>query len=1172
VSAITKAAVSLDDKSITKAAVSLDDKYALERGRVFLTGTQALVRLPIAQRQRDRAAGLNTGGFISGYRGSPLGMYDQALWRARKFLEANDIHFVPGVNEDLAATAVWGSQQLHLTPGARVDAVTGIWYGKGPGVDRSLDVLKHANAAGVHPNGGVLAILGDDHGAQSSTLAHSSEQVLIAAMIPVINPASVREYIDFGLMGIALSRYTGCWVGFKAVTETVEGSATVDVDPLSLRINVPTDFEPPPGGFAIRWPDKPLEMELRLHGPKMQAVAAFARANRFDWPVWGTPRARVAIITTGKAYGDVREALELLGIDERRAASLRISLYKVGLIWPLEDKALTAFCADAEEVVVVEEKAGVVEDQLVKALYNQPRRPTMVVGKRDEAGQVLFPTEGVLEPLRVAIALGRRLASRFDDPELKRAVEGVVERVKSPAVQPSSMTRVPFFCAGCPHNTSTRLPDGSRGLSGIGCHGLAGTVPERRTALHTHMGGEGATWIGQAPFNNAQHIFQNLGDGTYYHSGLLAIRAARAAKINITYKILYNDAVAMTGGQPLDGPLSVQDITWQVAAEGARKIFVVTDEPDKYPSDAKFAPGVVVRHREHLDEIQRELRETPGLTVLVYDQVCAAEKRRRRKRNLYPDPPRRIFINDRVCEGCGDCSEKSNCVAVKPLETEFGRKRQIDQSDCNKDFSCVNGFCPSFVTVHGAKVRKAARVQTAVLSDPFRDLPMPTTPEVSEPFQILVTGIGGTGVVTIGALLGMAAHVDGKASTVLDFTGLAQKNGSVMSHIRIARTPEELHAVRIAPGKTDTLIACDMLVAAGAPALALMDRSRTRAVINDRVQPTSDFVRNTLIDFGEAGMRRALEAAVGSEAKFIDATGIAVALMGDSIATNLFLLGYAWQKGLLPVSFAALEQAIELNGIAVEANKRTFAWGRLAAHDMSAVKARVAGLGEKEESQQAPTLEALIKRRTDDLTRYQNAAFASRYETRVRQAAAAEARLGGASGFALAVARNLYKVMAYKDEYEVARLYTDGDFKRKLEAQFEDGYKLQFHLAAPLIARRDPQSGELRKSSFGEWVQPLFGMLARGKVLRGTWADPFGYTHERQVERSLILEYEALVDRVTQQLTTGNHVQAVALVDWPENIRGYGHVKQRQLKAARARLAELLEAFESSRTRQEVTG
>jgi indolepyruvate ferredoxin oxidoreductase len=1147
---------------ITKAAVSLDDKYALEKGRVFLTGTQALVRLSIAQRQRDRAAGLNTGVFISGYRGSPLGTYDQALWRASKFLEENDIHFVPGVNEDLAATAVWGSQQLHMTPSARVDAVTGIWYGKGPGVDRSLDVFKHGNSAGVHPNGGVLAILGDDHGSQSSTLAHSSEQVLISAMMPVLNPASVREYIDFGLMGIALSRYSGCWVGFKAVTETVEGSATVDIDPVGLTINTPTDFTPPPEGFGIRWPDKPLEMERRLHGPKMQAVAAFARANRLDWPVWREPDARVGIVTSGKAYLDVREALELLNIDERRAAALGVSLYKVGLIWPLETQHVTEFCRDLEEVVVVEEKQGVVEDQLVKALYNLPRRP-MVVGKRDEAAQVLFPSEGVLEPLRVAIALGQRLVNRLGDPDLKKTLDELVETAKAPIVTPTSMTRTPFFCAGCPHNTSTRLPDGSRGLSGIGCHGLAGTIPEWPTALHTHMGGEGATWIGQSPFNNGQHIFQNLGDGTYHHSGLLAIRAAAAAKINITYKILFNHAVAMTGGQPLDGPLTVPDVTRQVAAEGARKIYVVTDEVEKYPRDADFAPGVVVKHRDHLDEIQRELRSISGLTVLVYDQACAAEKRRKRKRNLYPDPPKRIFINDRVCEGCGDCSEKSNCVAIKPLETEFGRKRRIDQSDCNKDFSCLKGFCPSFVTVHGVKVRKPAQVKADGASDPLQSLPMPAISDVSEPCQILVTGIGGTGVVTVGALLGMAAHIEGKACTVLDFTGLAQKNGSVMSHVRIARSPGELHAVRIGRGKTDTLLACDMLVAASAPALALLDRKRTRAVINDCVQPTSAFVRDTQMEFGEAGMRKALETAVGDGARFLNATGHAEALMGDSIATSLFVLGCAWQLGLVPLSLVSLEQAIELNGVAVDANKRTFAWGRLAAHDIGAIESITKISVPKSEAAVAVTLDALLERRVDDLTRYQDHEYAARYEKTVRQAATAEARLTDVSGFALAVARNLYKLMAYKDEYEVARLYSDGDFKRKLETQFEGGYKLEFHLAPPLLSRYDSQSGELGKQTYGAWVWHMFGWLARGKKLRGTWADPFGYTHDRRTDRALIREYEALVERVTQQLTTSNHKQAVDLADWPQQIRGYGHVRTRHLAAARVELAELWQAFES---------
>jgi indolepyruvate ferredoxin oxidoreductase len=1148
---------------MTQAAVTLDDKYALEKGRVYLTGVQALVRLPLAQRQRDRAAGLNTGGFISGYRGSPLGGYDQALWRAKAFLEAEDIHFVPGVNEDLAATAVWGSQQNKLFPGSRVDGVIGVWYGKGPGVDRSVDVFKHANAAGVNPNGGVLAIVGDDHGCQSSTLAHQSEQVLISAMMPVLNPATVQEYIDFGLMGFALSRYSGCWVGFKAVTETVESSASISLDPAGFVINTPEDFIPPPGGLGIRWPAPPLEMERRLHGPKMQAIAAFARANALDRPVWNHPGARVGIVTTGKAYLDVRQALEHLGVDERRAAALGIALYKVGLTWPLETRGAMAFARDLEEVIVVEEKRGLIEDQLVKALYNLPRRP-IVVGKTDEVGQVMFPSEGELDPLSVALALGERLADRCGDQDLRQTLARLTERSLAPVVTPTSLARTPFFCAGCPHSTSTRVPEGSRALAGIGCHGMAGAIPERRTATITHMGGEGVTWIGQSPFNGGAHIFQNLGDGTYYHSGLLAIRAAAAAGVNITYKILFNDAVAMTGGQQHDGPLTVADITHQVAAEGARKIYVVTDEPDKYPGDVGFAPGVIVRHREHLDAVQRDLRETPGLTVLVYDQACAAEKRRKRKRGLYPDPPKRVFINERVCEGCGDCSEKSNCVAVKPLETELGRKRRIDQSDCNKDFSCLGGFCPSFVTVHGAKLRKAVRTGVEAGADHFRDLPTPALPSLDKPCQILVTGIGGTGVITVGALMGMAAHIEGKGCSVLDFTGLAQKNGAVMSHIRISRTPDELHAVRIASGEGDVLIACDMLVAASTGALSRLDRGQTRAVVNDQVQPTAEFVRNTHLDFQSAGMRRAIGSAVGDDAQFVDATGLATALMGDSIATNLFMLGFAWQKGLVPLSLASLDQAIELNGVAVDANKRTFAWGRLAAYDLAAVEA-LARPAMREGPAPALSLDDLIARRSDDLTRYQNGAYAERYARIVREAAAAEARLPAHQGFAEAVARNLYKLMAYKDEYEVARLYTDGGFRRRLQAQFEDGYKLEFHLAPPLIARRDPQTGEARKQSFGAWVLPLFGLLAHGKVLRGGWADPFGRSRERRTERRVICDYEALVRRVAEQLSPANHAEAIAIAEWPQQIRGYGHVKDRHLAAARESLPGLTSAFESAR-------
>ena len=1147
------------------ATVTLDDKYVQERGRIYLSGIQALVRLPILQRQRDKAAGLTTGGFISGYRGSPLGIYDTALWQARRFLERANVRFQPGVNEDLAATAVWGSQQTTLFPDAAVDGVFGIWYGKGPGVDRSTDAMKHANAAGTSRHGGVLAIAGDDHGCQSSTLAHQSEQVFIAAMIPVLNPATVQEYLDFGVLGFALSRYSGCWVGFKAIAETVESSASIDVDPGRVGIVMPTDFELPPGGLNIRWPDPPLEQEQRLHGPKMAAIAAFVRTNAIDRIVMDSPSPRLGIVTTGKAYLDLRQALSDLGIGEREAARLGLRLYKVGLTWPLEPVGARRFAEGLKDVLVVEEKRGLIEDQLMQLLYNMPadRRPS-IVGKRDENGRVLLPSEGEITPTMVARALVERLR-RLDgeSPQFNQRLarlEGLERLGDAPLPKTQ---RIPYFCSGCPHNTSTKVPEGSRAGAGIGCHAMAIWMPSRHTTTWTHMGGEGANWIGQAPFTKTKHVFQNLGDGTYTHSGLLAIRAAAVSGVNITYKILYNDAVAMTGGQMAEGHMTVPQISRQVAAEGAKRVVVMSDEPEKYPLNAGFAEGVEIRHRDELDHVQRELRDTEGLTVLIYDQTCAAEKRRRRKRGLYPDPPKRVFINELVCEGCGDCSEQSNCVSVKPVETEFGRKRVIDQSNCNKDYSCLKGFCPSFVTVHGGEIRKLAKSAVGVEDHTFDGLPEPTPRALTEPYGILVTGIGGTGVITVGQLMGMAAHLEGRGCSVLDFTGLAQKNGAVMSHVRLAPQPQEIDAVRIAAGGADLVLGCDMVVAASPQALTRIETGVTRAVVNSYLAPTAAFVMNGDIDFEDAAMHRALQAATGPQGiDFVDASGLATALMGDAIATNLFMLGYAWQKGLVPLSRAAIERAIELNAAGVEMNKRAFAWGRLAAHDRHRVEAAAQPMMH-DEAAPAETLDEIVRRRVEFLTSYQNEAYARRYAELVRAAETAErTRARGRTSFAEAVAKSLFKLMAYKDEYEVARLYTDGEFERRLRAQFAGDFTLKFHLAPPLWAPRDPATGEMKKRAYGRWVFAAFKLLARLKGLRGTAFDPFGYTAERRHERALIGEFEATIAKLGAGLTGDNHALAVEIAGLPMQIRGYGHVKLKALARVKQREAELLAAFE----------
>jgi indolepyruvate ferredoxin oxidoreductase len=1152
---------------MTLLQVGLDDKYRVEAKRIYLSGVQALVRLPMLQRERDRLMGLNTAGFISGYRGSPLGMYDDALWRAKSHLQQHDIAFVPGLNEDLAATAVWGSQQVGLFPGAKVDGVFGIWYGKGPGVDRSTDALKHANAAGSSRHGGVLALAGDDHGCQSSTLAHQSEQIFAAAMMPIINPATLQDYLDLGLLGFALSRFSGCWVGFKAISETVESSASIHSDPSRVQIVLPADFEMPPGGLNIRWPDPPLEAERRLFGPKMAAIAAFARANSFDRIVLDGKPARLGIIATGKAYLDVRQALADLGISDHDAEALGLRIYKVALTWPLEEAGARRFAEGLQDVLVVEEKRGFIEDQLVRILYHldASRRPS-VVGKRDEAGAPLLPSEGELNPTIVASALVARLRRLgHQSPVLEQRLARL-EAFEHPARGhgPVSLQRTPFFCSGCPHNTSTRIPDGSRAMAGIGCHGMTLSIPSRRTATITHMGGEGANWIGQAPFTNETHIFQNLGDGTYTHSGLLALRAAAVSGVNITYKILYNDAVAMTGGQPAEGSFTVAQIAHQVWAEGAKRLAIVSDDPAKYPTRGYFPQGATIHHRREMDQVQRELREVNGLTVLIYDQTCAAEKRRRRKRGVYPDPPKRVFINELVCEGCGDCSVASNCVSVQPLDTEFGRKRQIDQSNCNKDYSCVEGFCPSFVTVHCGALK---RVKTSAVDSGqlFADLPLPPARALEAPYSILVTGIGGTGVITIGALLGMAAHVDGKGCSALDFTGLAQKNGAVMSHVRIAPSPEDIATVRIGNGGADLILGCDIVVSTSPAALSRIERGVTKALVNADLQPTASFVQNPDIDFELGAMQTSLRDAVGERnLEIIDATGIASALMGDSIATNAFMLGFAFQKGTIPLSLEAILRAIEINGAAIEMNKQAFAWGRLAAHNIARVRSVLQFRSRA--ASPAKTLDEIITRRAAFLREYQDAAYAQRYVTVVDKVRTAEAKIApGSSELSEAVAKNLFKLMAYKDEYEVARLYSDGGFAEKLAETFEGDFRLRFHLAPPLLARRDKATGRLQKSEYGAWIMHALHLLAKLKILRGTALDPFGYTAERRTERKLVTDYLAMIEQHLTTLTPRVIPLLARLARLPEMIRGYGHVKDENIAKALAEKARLEAELENSR-------
>jgi indolepyruvate ferredoxin oxidoreductase len=1157
------------------AAVTLDDKYTLESGRVFITGTQALVRLPMMQRQRDLAAGRNTACYVTGYRGSPLGGVDQAMWQARKFLKKQHIHFQPGVNEDLAATAVWGTQQLDLFGDSNYDGVFSMWYAKGPGVDRSGDVLRHGNLAGAAKYGGVLLLAGDDHTCKSSTTAHQSEYAFMDAGIPVLNPAGVQEFLDLGLYGWALSRYSGCWAAFKVIAETVDSTASCYVDPHRVEIRLPEDFMPPPEGLNIRWPQssfasaQALEQEMRLHRHKLYAALAFARVNKLNRVVIDSPRRRFGIVTCGKSYLDVRQALDDLGIDEAHAAEIGLTVYKVGMTWPLEREGIRHFAEGLEEILVVEEKRALVENQLKEQLYNWSEnvRPR-VIGKFDESGEWILPSADELTPARIARVIAQRIARFHTSRRIEQRLAFLEAKEQSLAQLKPPIRRIAYFCSGCPHNTSTKVPEGSRALAGIGCHYMAQWM-DRETRSFTQMGGEGATWLGQAPFSKTPHVFQNLGDGTYYHSGSLAIRAAVAAGVNITYKILYNDAVAMTGGQPVDGPLDVSRVAWQIHAEGVGKIAIVSDEPEKYPTSGVFPAGAQVFHRDRLDHVQREMRTTPGVTAIIYDQTCAAEKRRRRKRGLMEDPQKRVFINELVCEGCGDCGVKSNCLSVVPVETEFGRKRAIDQSSCNKDFSCVNGFCPSFVTVHGGGLRQ--HKTTDGIDTAFPPLPEPTVPDVGEPYGILVTGVGGTGVVTIGALLGMAAHIEGKGCSVLDMTGLAQKGGAVFSHIRISQRPEDIHAVRIAAGGARLLLGCDMVVAGTADALSKITQGQSRAVINTHEIVTGDFTRDPDLEFPRESLQTMIADTTGRTATdFLDATRLATALLGDSIATNPFMLGYAYQKGLVPLSAEALEKAIELNAVAADANKRAFLWGRRAAHDLAAVERLVARMApETVSAPVAHSLEEILAKRVAFLTEYQNAAYARRYQELVERVRSAEAaRAPGLSGVAEAVARYYFKLLAYKDEYEVARLYTDRRFREALAGQFEGDYRLEFHLSPPLLAPRDRDTGLPVKRRYGPWMLRAFEVLARLKFLRGTTFDIFGRTPERRQERQLIADYEALIDEILAGLSHDKHRLAVALASLPEQIRGYGHIKNEHLAKVQTRQAELLAAFRAPSERQ----
>ncbi len=1146
---------------------SLDDKFDLKQDRILLNGSQAAVRLMLMQRERDRRAGLDTAGYVTGYRGSPIAGLEGQFKRAERFTRKAGILFQTGLNEDLAATALWGTQQAQLKGEGKHDGVFGMWYGKGPGVDRTGDAFRHANHAGTAKHGGVIALMGDDHTCESSTTAHQSEWSLIDYMIPVLNPAGVQEILDFGIHGFALSRYAGVWVGIKCVKDNFESTSVADGRLDRVEIIHPDDFAMPAGGLNIRMNDHPLAREARLHDFKRDAAVAYSRANALDKVIFkGGSKPRLGIVTTGKSYLDTRQALDELGIGEARAALLGLSLYKVAMVWPFEPKRFLDFARDLDLLMVVEEKRMIIEVEAKEELYPLARRP-VIVGKRDEKGDWLFPAKGALEPTSIAVAIGERLLAFVDDSALKERLARLKAVLAARSKEAEIAIRTPYFCAGCPHNSSTVVPEGSLAYAGIGCHYMAQWM-DRRTEGFTQMGGEGANWIGEAPFSKRSHVFQNLGDGTYIHSGSLAVRAAIASGVNITYKILYNDAVAMTGGQALDGGKTVPQMAREMAAEGAKRVAIVTDEPDKYPSDAGFPPFTTVQHRDELDAVQRELREIEGVTVLIYDQTCAAEKRRRRKRGAFPDPDRRVFINTEVCEGCGDCGVQSNCVAIVPVETELGRKRAIDQSACNKDFSCLKGFCPSFVTVEGGRLRKP---KAAAAGDGFdaklAALPEPGQPSLAEPYTLLITGIGGTGVVTVSAVLGEAAYLEGKGFGGIDMTGLAQKGGAVACHTRIASHPDQIHAIRTALGQADLVIGCDLVVTASRKVLETMSPGRTRAIVNTYEVLTGEFTRNTEFSLPGIRLRRAIEEATGKgHAHFLDAHEIAVTLFGDSIAANMYLLGFACQLGLVPIGTEAIEQALELNGQQIAMNTRAFRTGRLAAHDPEAVAALL-----PKQIAQVPvvqTLDQLIARRRELLTAYQDAGWASRYgETIERVRAAEAAKAPGKSGLAEAAARSLHKLMSAKDEYEVARLYTSGTFERSVAQQFEGDYTLEFHLAPPLLGRKDPVTGRPRKSQFGPWMMAAFRGLAGLKRLRGTALDPFGLTAERRGERQAITDFEAELAEIIERLEPRTHAIAVELASLPQSVRGFGHVKAGNAQKARARRLELMDRLRAPASR-----
>jgi indolepyruvate ferredoxin oxidoreductase len=1125
--------------SLKRPEASLEDKWNAAGEPVVMTGIQALVRLPLLRRQLDDALGWNTAGYISGYRGSPLGGYDKELEKQAARLKAANVVFNPGLNEDLAATAVWGTQQVLLSPGARHEGVFGIWYGKGPGTDRSGDVLRHANSAGTTPKGGVLALSGDDPTAKSSTVTSGCELTFADLEIPLLDPAEVAEVLEFGVKGIALSRFAGVWAGLKCVAETMDASATMRVDPAAFATVAPP-FDFPPDGVHLRIPDPAVAQERRMRLHKLPAAVAFARANGFDRMVVDAPNARFGIAVRGKAFATLRQAMADAAISPDLARRNGLRIWKVGLAWPMDAEAARAFAQGLEEVLVIEDRRAFLEPQIKEALYPLSERPR-VTGKKDERGAPLLSDIGELTAEQILRALAMRLPEALRTAALTRRLNEI-EALERAAAEPIAV-RDPFYCPGCPHNTSTRVPQGSRGLAGIGCHWLVTKMPERNSLAFTQMGGEGVPWLGIAPFTDEKHVFANIGDGTWAHSGSLALRAAFAAGQNITFKVLVNSAVAMTGGQAVEGAPGVARIAAQIRAEGVERIAIVSDDPDRHKDDPEMPRGVSFHDRAELDAVQKMLREAPGVTALIYDQECATERRRKRKRGTAQKAERRAAINPRVCEDCGECSRVSNCIAVEPLETEFGRKRKIDQSACNQDLSCVQGFCPSFVTLVGAEPAKPKAVSANGA------LPLPVLPEPVDgrAWNVLVAGVGGQGVTALGAILAMAAHIDGRPSRSVDTLGLAQKGGGVYVQLRIGRegeTEASIPAPRIGAGQADVLIASDLVVAHGRNARPLLGPSRTVAIVNADLAPTAAFVRDTSTRYDSAGMLASLSA-VCRETHALHAADEVVERLGDAIFLNIWLLGGAFQRGLIPISAGSIEQAIRLNGAQVERNLAAFALGRRAALE-----------GREAAPPRAETLDEMVARRVADLTAYQNARYARRYADFVAKVRAAEAPLG-AERLTRAVATQLHRLMAFKDEYEVARLHSLPEWRAQLAHDFAGSPRIELNLAPPLLSRMDPNTGLPRKRRFGPWMLSAMGLLRHGKALRFTALDPFGRTEERRMERALIGEFCASVEAMLAKLTAANHAAVCEWVEATAGIKGFGPVKARNVERVRARWVEI---------------